>query len=99
MTGGQPFGGLFEQQQLGIAGQGAGDRQHLLPTVVVETLRDKIGELKQQGLTILLAEQHVHFALAFADRVYVLEKGSITFSGPAAELRCDRVLRNHPLAL
>ncbi|MBV8335667.1 MAG: ABC transporter ATP-binding protein, partial [Alphaproteobacteria bacterium] len=70
-----------------------------LAPLVVDTLRDKIGELKQQGLTILLAEQHVDFALALADRVYVLEKGTITFSGPATELRCDRALRDRLLAL
>ena len=55
--------------------------------------------LKRHGLTILLAEQGVEFSLALADRVYVLEKGAVVFSGPAAELRDDAALRERLLAL
>ncbi|HVB18398.1 MAG TPA: ABC transporter ATP-binding protein [Stellaceae bacterium] len=70
-----------------------------LAPLVVEALLAKIGELKAQGLTILLAEQGVDFSLALADRVYVLEKGSIRYTGPAAELRQDAALRDRLLAL
>jgi branched-chain amino acid transport system ATP-binding protein len=57
---------------------------------VVEALLAKVGELKAQGLTILLAEQGIEFSLALADRVYVLEKGTVRFSGSSAALRSDR---------
>jgi branched-chain amino acid transport system ATP-binding protein len=70
-----------------------------LAPLVVETLLEKTRDLKAQGLTILLAEQGVEFSLALADRVYVLEKGSIRHSGPAAELRDDPGLRDRLLAL
>jgi ABC-type branched-subunit amino acid transport system ATPase component len=50
-------------------------------------------------LTILLAEQGVDFSLSLADRVYVLEKGAIRHSGPAAQLRDDAALRGKLLAL
>jgi branched-chain amino acid transport system ATP-binding protein len=70
-----------------------------LAPLVVDTLLDKTRELKAQGLTILLAEQGVDFSLALADRVYVLEKGSIRHNGPAAELREDVGLRERLLAL
>ena len=70
-----------------------------LAPLVVDTLRDKIGELKAQGLTILLAEQRVDFALALADRVYVLEKGKIRYSGSATELRQDKALLDRLLSL
>ncbi len=70
-----------------------------LAPLVVDTLRDKIGELKAQGLTILLAEQRVDFALALADRVYVLEKGKIRYSGAATELRQDKALLDRLLSL
>jgi branched-chain amino acid transport system ATP-binding protein len=63
-----------------------------LAPLVVETLLDKIGQLKVQGLTILLAEQGVEFSLALADRVYVLEKGTISFTSTAAALRADKAL-------
>ncbi|MGH7029928.1 MAG: ABC transporter ATP-binding protein [Stellaceae bacterium] len=86
-----------EQQMLTIARTLMGNPDLLLldepseglAPLVVDQLRDKIGELKDQGLTILLAEQRVDFALALADRVYVLERGSVRYSGAAAELRAD----------
>jgi hypothetical protein len=43
--------------------------------------------------------QNVEFSLALADRVYVLEKGSIRFRGSAAELRDNEALRHELLAL
>jgi branched-chain amino acid transport system ATP-binding protein len=70
-----------------------------LAPLVVEALLNNIRDLKAQGLTILLAEQGVDFSLALADRVYVLEKGTIRHSGPAAELRDDVGLRDRLLAL
>ena len=53
-----------------------------LAPLVVENLLEQVGRLKREGLTILLAEQGVDFSLALADRVYVLEKGAVRFSGP-----------------
>jgi branched-chain amino acid transport system ATP-binding protein len=70
-----------------------------LAPLVVETLRVKIGELRDQGLTILLAEQGVEFSLSLADRVYVLEKGEVRHAGPAAELRDNQELRERLMAL
>mgnify|MGYP001346272018 CR=1 FL=1 len=96
-----------EQQMLTIARTLMGNPELLLldepseglAPLVVETLLDNIRVLKQQGLTILLAEQGVEFSLALADRVYILEKGTIRYSGPAAELRNDQALRDRLLAL
>ena len=96
-----------EQQMLTIARTLMGNPELLLldepseglAPLVVDHLRDQIARLKQEGLTILLAEQNTEFSLALADRVYVLEKGSIRFSGPAARLRDDTALRHELLAL
>jgi branched-chain amino acid transport system ATP-binding protein len=66
---------------------------------VVDHLRDQIARLRHEGLTILLAEQNTEFSLSLADRVYVLEKGSLKFSGSAARLRDDASLRQELLAL
>ena len=70
-----------------------------LAPLVVENLLEQIGALKREGLTILLAEQGIDFSLRLADRVYVLEKGEVRFSGKAAELRENTRLRNSMLAL
>jgi branched-chain amino acid transport system ATP-binding protein len=70
-----------------------------LAPLVVEALRRKIDELRGAGLTILLAEQGVEFSLSLADRVYVLEKGTVRHEGPAAQLRDDKELRESLMAL
>jgi branched-chain amino acid transport system ATP-binding protein len=70
-----------------------------LAPLVVDQLLERVRALKAQGLTLLLAEQGVDFSLSLADRVYVLEKGAVRFSGPAAQLRDDADLRHKLLAL
>lgn len=70
-----------------------------LAPLIVSHLRDRILDLKREGLTILLAEQAVDFSLAIADRVYVLEKGEVSFSGSASTLREDPQLCARLLAL
>jgi branched-chain amino acid transport system ATP-binding protein len=70
-----------------------------LAPLVVESLLEQVRALKYEGVTILLAEQGVDFSLALADRVYVLEKGAVKFSGAAAELRDNQHLRDELLAL
>ncbi len=104
-NGGYLSGG--EQQMLTIARTLMGNPQLLLldepseglAPLVVDHLREQIARLKREGLTILLAEQNVDFSLALAERVYVLEKGTIRFSGPSERLREDEGLRHELLAL
>jgi branched-chain amino acid transport system ATP-binding protein len=96
-----------EQQMLTIARTLMGNPELLLldepseglAPLVVDHLGEQIAQLKRAGLTILLAEQNVEFSLSLADRVYVLEKGSIRFEGPAQRLRDDDALRHELLAL
>jgi branched-chain amino acid transport system ATP-binding protein len=57
----------------------------LAPLLVEEIFRI-IGNLKAQGITILLIEQNAHAALSIADIGYVIETGVITLSGPGPEL-------------
>jgi len=96
-----------EQQMLTIARTLMGNPELLLldepseglAPLVVESLLEQVRRLKQQGLTILLAEQGVEFSLSLADRVYVLEKGAVVHQGPAAALREDAALRDRLLTL
>jgi branched-chain amino acid transport system ATP-binding protein len=70
-----------------------------LAPLVVSHLLEQVRLLRDEGLTILLAEQGVDFSLSLADRVYVLEKGSVRHSGPAEELRRDQALRDSLLTI
>jgi branched-chain amino acid transport system ATP-binding protein len=65
---------VLDEPSLGIA-----------PLLVAEIFR-LIVALRDQGITILLAEQNARQALSIADRGYVFENGRITLSGPARDL-------------
>jgi branched-chain amino acid transport system ATP-binding protein len=96
-----------EQQMLTIARTLMGNPELLLldepseglAPLVVDHLKEQIARLKQDGLTILLAEQNVRFSLDLADRVYILEKGHIRFEGTAREVRDNDAIRQQYLAL
>jgi branched-chain amino acid transport system ATP-binding protein len=57
----------------------------LAPLFVEEIFRI-IGELKQEGQSILLVEQNASAALEISDYAYVLESGQIRLRGRAAEI-------------
>jgi branched-chain amino acid transport system ATP-binding protein len=57
----------------------------LAPTVAAAAYT-ALTSLREQGLTIVVAEQQVPLALEFADRGYVLESGRIQLGGSVAEL-------------
>ena len=96
-----------EQQMLTIARTLMGNPDLLLldepseglAPLVVDHLKEQIGRLKRDGLTILLAEQNVDFCLDLADRVYVLEKGHIRYHGTVQAFREDESVRAQYLAL
>ncbi|MEZ0348942.1 MAG: ABC transporter ATP-binding protein [Thermus sp.] len=60
-----------------------------LAPLVVRHVAEVLKELRQEGVSILLAEQNAHLALSLADRVYVLDDGRVVHAGPATELRED----------
>jgi branched-chain amino acid transport system ATP-binding protein len=57
----------------------------LAPTVAAAAYA-ALTALREQGLTIVVAEQQVPLAFGFADRGYVLESGRIQLGGSVAEL-------------
>lgn len=67
----------------------------LMATLVFEA----IGRINRQGVTVLLVEQKVSFALEMSSRAYVLEKGRIALQGPSAELAHDEHVRKAYLAV
>ncbi len=84
-----------QQQMLTIARSLMGNPELLLldepseglAPLVVSRMREGIEQLKEAGLSIVLAEQNLGFVLALSDRVYVLEKGQVKYSGSAEDLK------------
>ena len=96
-----------EQQMLTIARTLMGNPRLLLldepseglAPVIVEEMAGAILALKQEGVTILLAEQNLHFASRVADRAAVIEKGRIVWTGTMEALRADEAARAAYLAV
>lgn len=66
--------------------------QGLAPKIVQDVMRTVL-RLKREGIGVLLVEQNVQAALGVADRVVVLDHGTIAHRGPASALRDDATLR------
>jgi branched-chain amino acid transport system ATP-binding protein len=68
---------LLDEPSLGIA------------PLIVRSIFQTLGELKRQGVTMLLVEQNINVALDLADRSYVLRTGEVSLQGSAGELRAN----------
>jgi branched-chain amino acid transport system ATP-binding protein len=61
-----------------------------LAPLVVNAVMSTIQELKKERVSMLLVEQNAELALRLADRVYVIDHGTVVFEGTPAALRADR---------
>lgn len=57
-----------------------------LSPVAVDTVYEAISAIRDAGVAVLLIEQNAHRSLAVADHAYVLDRGRITYEGPAHHL-------------
>ncbi|MGE4238838.1 ABC transporter ATP-binding protein [Ramlibacter sp.] len=78
---------LMDEPSLGLA-----------PLLIDEVFR-AIGELRSQGVTILLVEQNAAMALEVADRAYVLQTGRVVASGTAEDLKSSSAVADAYLGL
>lgn len=93
----QPGGTLSggEQQMLTIARTLMGNPDLLLldepseglAPLIVKSIGELVQQIKNEGITILLAEQNTHFALELSDRVYIIDDGRIRYSGTAQQMK------------
>jgi branched-chain amino acid transport system ATP-binding protein len=61
-----------------------------LAPLVVNAVMDTIRGLKAERVSMLLVEQNAEMALQLADRVYVIDHGTVVFDGTPAALRAER---------
>jgi len=106
----QRQGGLLsggEQQMLTIGRSLMGNPALLLldepseglAPIMVQKIGELIHRLRQQGATILLAEQNLHFCLELADRAVVIDKGTDVFAGSIAELNANADIKQRYLSV
>ena len=94
-----------EQQMLAIGRALLGNPRLLLmdePTqglapLVIRSLAEQILRLRGEGMTILLSEQNMAFAGPLANRIYVIDHGSIRFEGALGDLQVNTEIRTRHL--
>ncbi len=96
-----------EQQMLAI-GRGLMSRPKLLmldepswgiAPILVDRIFEVIGEIRRNGVTVLLVKQDVEAALDVCDRAYVVQTGKIVLEGPGRELLDSEIVRKAFLGL
>ncbi|AMV48324.1 ABC transporter ATP-binding protein [Paraburkholderia caribensis] len=96
-----------EQQMLTIARALMGNPDVLLldepseglAPLIVQAIGNLLLSLKETGLTILLAEQNMHFCLGIATHVTILDRGKTVYQSTVAQLRGETNIVKRYLAL
>ena len=62
---------------------------------IVDEIFGYLHDLASRGTALLLVEQYVSRALALADYVYILDRGSVTFAGEPGEISEETILNSY----
>jgi branched-chain amino acid transport system ATP-binding protein len=63
-----------------------------LAPLIVDTIFDALGTLARQGISLIIVEQYVDRALALANQVHVLQRGSTVFTGTPGQIGRDELI-------
>ena len=84
---GNPTGLLLDEPSEGLA------------PVIVERIGELLRKLRDMGVTVLLAEQNMHFCLGIASHATLIDKGQIVYGDTIEALRNDEAVKSRYLAL
>ena len=84
---GNPIGMLLDEPSEGLA------------PVIVERIGELLRRLRDMGVTVLLAEQNMHFCLGIASHATIIDKGQIVYRNTIEALRQDDAVKSRYLAL
>jgi branched-chain amino acid transport system ATP-binding protein len=70
-----------------------------LAPLIVSLLAEMILEIRKEGVTVLLAEQNLHFCAKVSDRGYVIDKGFMKYAGKMSDLLADEEVKAKYLAV
>ena len=84
---GNPIGLLLDEPSEGLA------------PVIVERIGELLRKLRDMGVTVLLAEQNMHFCLGIASHATLIDKGQVVYRDTIEALRHDEAVKSRYLAL
>ena len=84
---GNPIGLLLDEPSEGLA------------PVIVERIGELLRSLRDMGVTVLLAEQNMHFCLGIASHATIIDKGQIVYRNTIEALKQDDAVKSRYLAL
>ena len=84
---GNPIGLLLDEPSEGLA------------PVIVERIGELLRRLRDMGVTVLLAEQNMHFCLGIASHATIIDKGQIVYRDTIEALKRDDAVKSRYLAL
>jgi len=84
---GNPIGLLLDEPSEGLA------------PVIMDRIGELLRQLRDMGVTVLLAEQNMHFCLGIASHATVIDKGQIVYRDTIEALRHDEAVKSRYLAL
>jgi branched-chain amino acid transport system ATP-binding protein len=84
---GNPSGLLLDEPSEGLA------------PVIVERIAVLLRQLRDMGVTVLLAEQNMHFCLGIASHATVIDKGQVVYRDTIEALRHNEAVKSRYLAL
>ena len=70
-----------------------------LAPIIVEDIAIILKNLKKLGVTILLAEQNMHFCMEVAEKAIIIDRGEAVWNGSLKELQKDTKTRDKYLAI
>ncbi|OOG55346.1 ABC transporter ATP-binding protein [Polaromonas sp. C04] len=70
-----------------------------LAPAIINNMIDAFAQLKASGVTILLVEQNINFAIRLGDSVAVMDNGRVVHSGTMQALAEDKVMQRSLLGL
>jgi len=70
-----------------------------LAPIIIQSVWQAIGKLRQEGLSILLVEQNAALAVQLVDYVHILEKGRVVFSSTPLELWANDAVKSSYLGI
>jgi branched-chain amino acid transport system ATP-binding protein len=66
-----------------------------LAPLIVDQIFETLDRLAQSHVSLVIVEQYINRVVEMADTAYLLTRGEVSWSGPAAELDVDVVMANY----